>query len=101
MKGLSSVCQPVAVLLPERFRGGCAFGSGAPAVVSRVPISPARVAGRDAGEGGGSQGGVGYGSRSGVAEVVVGQEAVDLAGAFVETGLRLKRLPILLGRQCD
>src|ERR1700761_7565103 len=53
---LSSVHQPVAVLLPERFRGGCAFGSGAPAVVSRLPISPARVGARDAGLGWGSQG---------------------------------------------
>src|SRR5579859_161919 len=37
---LSSVHQLAAVLLPERFRGGCAFGSG-PFVEG--PISPARV----------------------------------------------------------
>ena len=36
---LSSVHQPFAVLLPERFRGGCAFGSE-----SENPVSPARVA---------------------------------------------------------
>jgi hypothetical protein len=53
---LSSVHQPVAVLLPERFRGGCAFGAGGDA-----PASPARVGAVVAAGAGGVNGGVGEG----------------------------------------